>query len=366
VDRRPQQQTLSIRISDSLRDFLERSKQIISAARQENVSTSDVAKLLLESAKDDRLDLRMEVAELAERPTDALVAFRRKMEIGQPRSRAEWIFAAQYIQVACEKLTGNPLSPGPEVYVSLLEALLAVRKLRADRGLALDRYYLGELIDNTSWNERKFDKDVLPNAIDRLIEEIRSTGNGKVAAGVGRCLYVAMRDEEFSDTVALNHALDKFQNTLLRMAARGHWIREERPLRTTRDGPLLLPTVMPMHRGSRHLSVSIGQTDISFAISIDSADLVYTISGYAQIREFQAMLHTLKPDSIWDGPSFHGLATPSGTNSAAYQFRRRQDGVMLGFNEENWQSLRELIQEAMEQPALQTVFREMSLIYGEL
>jgi hypothetical protein len=39
---------------------------------------------------------------------------------------------------------------------------------------------------------------------------------------------------------------------------------------------------------------------------------------------------------------------------------------MLGFNEENWQSLRELIQEAMEQPALQTIFRELSLIYGEL
>jgi hypothetical protein len=55
MERKPQQQTLSILISDALREFLERSRKVISNRRGESVSTSDVAKMLLESAEDDRL-----------------------------------------------------------------------------------------------------------------------------------------------------------------------------------------------------------------------------------------------------------------------------------------------------------------------
>jgi hypothetical protein len=162
VDRKPQQQTLSIRISDSLREFLERSKQVISAGRRDTVSTSDVAKILLESAKDDRLDIRLEVAELSRAPTETLVAIRRKWDAGQPRSRAEWILMAQYIQVACEELTGDPMAPGIEAYVAMLKALLAVRELRTDRGTGLDRYYLENLADGSMWNERKLNESVVP------------------------------------------------------------------------------------------------------------------------------------------------------------------------------------------------------------
>ena len=165
MDRKPQQQTLSIRISDSLREFLERSKKVIAAGRTDFVSTSDVAKILLESAKDDGLDSRLEVAELGQAPTEALVAIRRKWEAGQPRTRAEWIFMAQYIQTACEELTGNPLAPGSESYVALLQSLLAVRGLRTDRGAGLDRYYLGNLVDGGMWNDRKLDGDVLPDEV---------------------------------------------------------------------------------------------------------------------------------------------------------------------------------------------------------
>jgi hypothetical protein len=75
---KPQQLTLSIRISEALRDFLERSKDVISSNRGESVSMSKVARILLESAKDDRLDFRLEVAELQQDPTDSLWAIRKK------------------------------------------------------------------------------------------------------------------------------------------------------------------------------------------------------------------------------------------------------------------------------------------------
>ena len=78
MQRKPQQQTLSIRISESLRTFLELSKGTITAARGGPVSISDVAKLLLESARDDRLDFRLEVAELEQEPTESMAAIRKK------------------------------------------------------------------------------------------------------------------------------------------------------------------------------------------------------------------------------------------------------------------------------------------------
>ena len=43
MERKPQQQTLSIRISDNLRDFLEASQGVIAHARSESISISDVA-----------------------------------------------------------------------------------------------------------------------------------------------------------------------------------------------------------------------------------------------------------------------------------------------------------------------------------
>ena len=367
MERKPQQQTLSIRISDTLREFLERSKEVLSQGRGESVSTSDVAKILLESAKDDRLDVRLEVAELSQTPTESLVAIRRKWEAGQPRSRAEWILMAQYIQVACEELTGDPLAPGAEPYIAMLQALFAVRALRTDRGTGLDRYYLENLVDGGVWNERKLNESVVRDVIHKLIDEIRASGSGKNAAGVGRCLYVAVRDEELQGIVTLNNALAPYMNTLFRMAARGHWIREKRPLRGVRDGSLLLGSVPKVKQGDRWLNVVPGSTDISFGIGIDSGDLIYIISGYAQIREFDAMLKALIPGRVWTGVDFHGLANEaSGQKAASYQFRRHQDGVVLGFNEDNWQKLKNLYFTAMAQPELETIFAELSLIYGEL
>lgn len=367
MERKPQQQTLSIRVSDALREFLERSKQVISAGRGEPVSTSDVAKILLESAKDDRLDDRLEVAELGQNPTESLVALRKKWDVGQPRSRAEWIFMAQYIQVACEELTEDPLAPGAESFAVLLEALLAVRGLRTQRGAGLDRYYLGNLEDGGVWNERTLDAEVVPQVVGKLIQEIRALGNGKKATGVGRNLYVAVRDEEFQEIAALNAVLEPFMSTLFRMAARGHWIREQRPVRLLRDGSPLLSSVPPTKRGDLWISVQPGGSDVSIAIGIDSRDLIYTVSTYPKIREFGAMLKALVPGKIWNGVHFQASAHAATADSPArYQFQRHQDGVMLGFTAEQWSKLKSLFSAAMADPTLQAIFDELSLIYGEL
>ncbi len=82
---KPQQQTLSVRIGETLRRRLERTRQLASKTG-DTVSTSEIAKQLLESARDERL----EVADLLADPTDALLRLRRKGEAALGLSQAEW------------------------------------------------------------------------------------------------------------------------------------------------------------------------------------------------------------------------------------------------------------------------------------
>src|ERR1019366_7854854 len=96
-----------------------------------------------------------EVADLQQSATESLWAIRKKWDSKQALSRAEWIFLGQYIQIACEALTENPATPGPQSFIVLLEALLAIRRLSAHRGDGLDRYYLENLgmPDGAGFNE---------------------------------------------------------------------------------------------------------------------------------------------------------------------------------------------------------------------
>ena len=72
----PQQPVISIRISDELRLRLETLKEIMAAKSGEPVSTSEAAKQLLESAKEERL----EFVNLLSEPTDSLVKIRGKAD----------------------------------------------------------------------------------------------------------------------------------------------------------------------------------------------------------------------------------------------------------------------------------------------
>ena len=77
--RKPQQHTLSVRISDTLRLRLERAKQLMVSTTGKRVSTSAIAKQLLELAREDRLEVVDLLAQApAEAPSD------RRIELWRP------------------------------------------------------------------------------------------------------------------------------------------------------------------------------------------------------------------------------------------------------------------------------------------
>jgi hypothetical protein len=69
-------------------------KEIMAAKSGEPVSTSEAAKQLLESAKEERL----EFVKLLSEPTDSLVKIRGKADTKLPLSQAEWTLVAYYCQ----------------------------------------------------------------------------------------------------------------------------------------------------------------------------------------------------------------------------------------------------------------------------
>jgi len=369
--RKPQQQTLSIRVSEALRDFLERSKQVISSGRGESVSTSDVAKILLESAKDDRLDFRLEAADLQRSATASLWSIRRKWDQKQDLSRAEWIFLSQYIQVACEEMTENPEMPAAHSFAVLLEALMAVRGLRVERGIGMDRFYLENLgfEDGESFfNDRQLDPEVVPRVVGKWIQQIRSTARSAKPTFAGRSFYVALRDEQVSDLVALNKALFPYMDTLFRLAARGHWIREYRPVRGTRQEQVITDVIPSVSAGGFRLSTAVGsEGELSILLRIAERDLMYPLGPYPEIREFIAMSERVKPGQVWHGVHFYAYTVQeTAEEPVRFYFRRHRDGVTLGFSLEEWHSLRSLFAKFLKMPALQKLFTELSLVYGEI
>jgi len=117
TSRKPQQHTLSVRISDTLRLRLERAKRLMVSTTGKRVSTSAIAKQLLESAREDCL----EVVDLLAHPIDTLLQIRRKGDARQLLSRAEWSVLAHFVRHGIEAFSSR--TPNPVSRDSLLAVL---------------------------------------------------------------------------------------------------------------------------------------------------------------------------------------------------------------------------------------------------
>src|ERR1700683_2394992 len=193
-DRKSQQQTLSIRVSESVRAFLDRARAQFSDTRGEALSISDVAKLLLEGAIESRLDDRLETADLLANPTAALLGIRRKWTQNQQLTRAEWSVLGQYIQGGCDTPSSDPELPSRETFAQLLEALLAVRSLRRHLSPELDHYYLSNLSGWTPQSEIVLNgglqgAEIVTAVTRRMIEDLRNSPGTARPPFAGRNIY---------------------------------------------------------------------------------------------------------------------------------------------------------------------------------
>lgn len=377
-DRKAQQQTLSIRVSDGVRGFLDRARKQFSDARGEALSISDVAKLLLEGAIESRLDDRLETTDLLADPTAALLRVRRKWEDNQQLTRAEWTVLAQYVQSGCDELSSDPELPGRESFARLLEAFLAVRELRlGGGGPRLDHYYLSNL---TGWTQQSEEvlkggpqaTEIVRSVVKRGIWNLRDVPGFSRPPFAGRNLYVAIRDEPLESVDSLNRVLQPFLPCLYGLAARGHWLVEHRPLRALRKH---FPTLesMPPHVPDikvddiRLSSIINDDGELHMMLSLKKHRVLYALGPYPHIREFKAMVDSLGSGRVWNGHYFFGKVEEPGEATAdPWFFREHAKGVLVAFTEDEWMTLRGVFEKVMKLNVLQPALSELALAYGEV
>lgn len=367
-----QQQTLSIRVPDDLRSYLEHAKKVISHALGEAVSTSEVAKRLLERGKTDRIEELVELPELFHEPTESLVTIRRKWEQKQMLTRAELVLLAYYIQQGCERQTGDLDLPSGDSLAQLLEAFIALMSVLSKPSVR-DGYYLKNLgLQPYDLPPGTPPPTSIVEAIKLKQERLRDPRWSAGLLQFSRNLYVALMNEELKSVEALNEALTPFLPVLYRLAARGHWIAEERPVRhlpLRRDYgfvPVNIPTIKLADFVLCTLMTNDG--DLAAALNFNRYNAVYPLNSYPQMLDLWVTLKRLEPGEQWTGHEFFAYtdAYHRPTEVTMYYFRHRANGIIFGFSPEEWRRLGQVFDQFFALPELKPVIDELSLQYGEL
>lgn len=367
----PQQPVISIRVSEALRSRLERLKELLSKKSGENVTTSEVAKQLLESARENRL----EVAELLADATSALAGSRRKAEAALSLSRAEWIILAHYIQLGVENYIEDPISS--ETMKGILQAFLAAYQVRRGKKTSRDAHYLsnlpifnkqGQLVPGSEAEGIE-----VTTAVERLIRRLELPGAEKVwPQFAARNLYEFLEEESFG-IEAMNQALRPHWPLLWRAAARGHYLVRGTPVRSAAgravaDRPWG-PAISSVFEGGFVLSFATGSDgDLAVLVTLPEArQTMYEIKPWPMIAEFRSMLdvwETSEANSFWQGRWFYGYTAMESVVPPIWV--RCPSGVTFGFTASEWASLQEAFRLAWTKPELQRISAELLLEYGEI
>lgn len=377
MPKKPQQQTLSVRIDDPLRKRLERARQLSASKTGEPVSTSEIAKRFLEAARDDRL----EVVDLLADPTGSLLQIRRKGEAGLVLSRAEWTALAHFVRHGVEAVSvATPHAVSRESLLALLDAFVAVYDLRPTPVERLEPYYLGNLpaVSPPSAKSASRNKLSATESVSRALVETRRHLHDPLATWVplmlGRNLFVLLDEDTLPGAEPLTRALRPHWSVLWRLAARGHYILTQRPVRepaTAREG-LYRPPIPSLTEGAYTLSFAPGQGQ-EFSVLLGFPGVRgprYPIVGFPRIAEFRTMLSDLLADRApgdWTGTYFYAAVTsPTRTEPSEIWFRAHDNGVSFGLTFAEWRSVHRLFQRAWDLPEIRVAWEALLREYGEV
>lgn len=373
---RLQQQTLSFRISEALRDRLERAKQLVVSKTGASVTTSDIAKQFLESAREDRL----EVVDLMANPTERLLEVRHKVEAQRVLSKPEWIMVAYFIQQGLEAFSDDtPSQISRESFIAVLDAFLAAYELRRGHSV-LDYFYFHNLPDDLELRrggEGPHSDNVTPDIVKKAVKEIRRELSNPAAKSrpvlAGRNLYVLLEEDSVAGGDKLSRALRPYWEPLWKLAARGHYYMSNQPIR---EKPMPLEerfnrkAIPPVSVAGFTLSFARGEgNDFSVLITFPGIrGPLYPIDGYPAMSEFRMMLGALDPEASeqnWKGKHFFAYVI-DGEKEKNIGFRARDNGITLTLTRKEWDSMRELFHRAWQLPEVREMWEGLILEYGEL
>jgi hypothetical protein len=376
----PQQPVISIRISDALRLRLETLRKIISLKSGQTVSTSEAAKQLLESARDDRLEL----VNLLSEPTDSLLRIRGKADSGLPLSQAEWTIVAHYCAVGAESFMNTAQGQiSYETLAEILEAFLAAYAIaRRPKKSPVDFVYLMSLPGDKQVEAKAEDvgTDDVRRVVMRTIQILRNPAQKRRKPILAvRNLYRLLDEEKFSNIEKLNEVLWPHWSALWRVCARGHYSLHRKPLREkapaeTNDEDFELavqPALPSLEEGGYRLDL-VREEGNEFSPRLQFPGTLtprYPVVGYPRIAEFRRLLEELDLERDlcqWQAYYFYAHTEILENDERGVFFFARENGITFGFPMEHWQSIRNLFRRAWQAPEVRRLWDALALEYGEL
>jgi hypothetical protein len=376
----PQQPVISIRISDALRLRLETLRKIISLKNGQTVSTSEAAKQLLESARDDRLEL----VDLLSEPTDSLLRIRGKADSGLSLSQAEWTMVAHYCAVGAESFMNTAQGQiSYETLAEILEAFLAAYAIaRRPKKSPLDFVYLMSLPGDKQVEAKAEDvgTDDVRRVVTRTIQMLRNPAQKRRKPILAvRNLYRLLDEEKFSNIEKLNEVLWPHWPALWRVCARGHYSLHRKPLREKAPGETndedfelaVQPALPSLEEGGYRLDL-VREEGNEFSPRLQFPGTLaprYPVCGYPRIAEFRRLLEELDLERDlcqWQGYYFYAHTEILENDERGVFFFARENGITFGFPIEHWQSIRNLFRRAWQAPEVIHTWEAQALEYGEL
>jgi hypothetical protein len=280
-----------------------------------------------------------------------------KKDTGAPISQEEWAMLAHYVQQGAEFSPNRHISR--ESVVGILQAFRAAYKLRkpgGDEGKAA--YYLDKF---NSMGQREADIEAAVET--HLAHPEWPIGND------ARPLVVFLRDDHVTDEAALTAALLPYWDVLWRVAARGHFLVLNKPIRDKQKPDFYAVTVI--RESFVFSAIRTEDHDLTALLTFPGPTAaMYSLDGYPDICEFRVMLAAIgegPTGAHWNGDRF--LAYTVGPNldgPASGLHVRGGGGVTFCFTFDQWNILRALFAEAWENPFLQSSWAVLTEEYGEL
>ena len=376
----PQQPVISIRISEALRLRLETLKKIMFLKSGQTVSTSEAAKQLLESARDDRLEL----VDLLTEPTDSLLRIRGKADSGLSLSQAEWTMVAHYCAVGAESFMNTAQGQiSYEILAEILEAFLAAYAIaRRPKKSPLDFVYLMTLPGDKQVEAKAEDigSDDVHRVVTRTIQMLRNSAQKRRKPILAvRNLYRLLDEEKFSNIEKLNEVLWPHWPALWRVCARGHYSLHRKPLRekvpaetNDEDFELAVQSALPsLEEGGYRLDL-VREEGNEFSPRLQFPGTLapqYPVCGYPRIAEFRRMLEELDLERDlrqWQGYYFYAHTAILENEERGVFFFARENGITFRFPMAHWQSIRNLFRRAWQAPEVIHTWEAQVLEYGEL
>ncbi len=377
----PQQPVISIRISDALRSRLDKLREIMALKSGGPVSTSEAAKQLLESARDDRLEL----VNLLTEPTDSLLRIRGKADSGLSLSQAEWTMVAHYCAVGAESFMNTAQGQiSYETLAEILEAFLAAYAIaRRPKKSMRDFVYLRTLPGDKQVEAKEVENigsDDVRRVVNHTIQMLRNPAQKRRKPLLAvRNLYTLLDEEKFSNIEKLNEVLWPHWSALWRVCARGHYSLHRKPLREKvpaeaddEDFELAVQPALPsLEEGGYRLDL-VREEGNEFSPRLQFPGTLapqYPVCGYPRIAEFRRMLEELDLERDlcqWQGYYFYAHTAILENEERGVFFFARENGITFRFPMAHWQSIRNLFRRAWQAPEVIHTWEAQVLEYGEL